>query len=89
MKIKKDFELREIAGSYVVFPVGEQAMDFNGMITLNETGAFLWQKLLDGATKESLCDALCTEYDIDSATAMADIDAYVAKLTEIGCLDVD
>ena len=86
MKIKNDFELREIAGTYVVFPVGEN-FDFNAMITLNDTGAFLWQKLLDGATKESLCDALCTEYDIDSATAMADIEAYIAKLLDIGCLD--
>ena len=89
MKIKNDFELREIAGSYVVFPMGATAMDFNGMITLNETGAFLWNKLLEGADKQSLCDALCAEYEIDAATAMPDIEAYLQKLTDINCLDID
>lgn len=87
MKIKADFELKEIAGSYVVFPMGETAMDFNGMITLNETGAFLWNKLLDGADKQVLCDALCAEYNIDAATATEDVEAYLKKLTDIGCIE--
>ena len=88
MTIKKDFELKEIAGSFVVFPVGVAAIDFNGMLTLNETGALLWNKLKTGADKEALVDAICAEYSIDSATAGADIDAFLQKLNDIGCLDL-
>ena len=43
MKIKSDFLLKKVADSYVVVPVGKATVSFNGMITLNETGAFLWE----------------------------------------------
>lgn len=89
MTLKKDFELKEIAGSFVVFPVGSMAIDFNGMLTLNETGAFLWEKLKSGADKQQLLDAICAEYSVDTDTATADIDAFLQKLDRIGCLDLD
>lgn len=41
MKIKEDFVLRKVADSYVVVPVNKLTLDFNGIINLNETGAFL------------------------------------------------
>ena len=47
MKIKNGFILRNVSDAYVVVAVGEAAKDFNGMITLNETGAFLWKTLAD------------------------------------------
>ena len=40
MKIKSGFAKRNIAGSEIVVPVGNKAMEFNGMITLNESGGF-------------------------------------------------
>ena len=48
MKIKSGFMLYEVAGSYVVVPAGDEPLDFNGMVTLNETGAFLWKQLEQG-----------------------------------------
>ena len=42
MQIKPGFAMRKIAGSNIVVPVGAASSDFNGMITLNDTGAFLW-----------------------------------------------
>ena len=46
MTLKKGFMLRSIAGTHVVIPLGERVVDFNGILTLNETGAFLWELLL-------------------------------------------
>ena len=43
MKIKEDFVLRKVADSYVVVPVNKLTLDFNGIINLNETGAFLFE----------------------------------------------
>lgn len=45
MYVSKDFIVREIAGDYIVVPTGEEALKFNGLITLNEVGAFLWKKI--------------------------------------------
>ena len=44
MKIKQGFMLREVAGNYVVVAVGEASKKFNGVINLNESGAFIWKK---------------------------------------------
>ena len=82
MKIKDGFILREVADSFIVVAVGEAVKTFNGIVNLNETGAFLWKILEQGATKEELLKKLTEEYDVDDATAKKDIDAFVAKLEE-------
>ena len=82
MKIKNTFVLRNLAGSNVVVPVGEDLVDFNGMITLNETGAFLWKALEKGATEESLTEALLDEYEVDRKTASADVKDFIEKIKE-------
>lgn len=45
MNVKLDFVLREIAGETLLVPAGKTALDLNGMLTLNETGAALWRML--------------------------------------------
>ncbi len=82
MKIKDGFIIREVAGSYIVVAVGSAVKEFNGIINLNETGAFLWKILENGATKEELLEKLLGEYDVDEKTARADIDAFIKKLQE-------
>ena len=82
MKIRDGFILREVADSFIVVAVGEAVKTFNGIVNLNETGAFLWKILEQGATKEELLKKLTAEYDVDDATAKKDIDAFVAKLEE-------
>lgn len=80
MRVKEDYLLRNVAGSFIVVPVGETSLDFSGVITLNEVGAFLWEKLQDNITKEELVSAVLAEYDIDEATAAADIEEFIGKL---------
>jgi len=80
MRIKSDYILREVAGNYVVVPVGKAAVNFNGMMTLNETGAFIWKELSVEISEEQLLAALLGKYDIDEATAKADISCFFEKL---------
>lgn len=80
MKIKNGFIIREIAGSYVIIAAGEDAVDFGGMITVNETGAFLWGLLERGTSKKEMTEKLLSEYDVDEKTAEADIDEFIEKL---------
>ena len=68
MKIKEGFILRNVAGSNVVVPVGQATVDFNGMMSLNDTGAFLFDKLTKGTTEEQLIRDLMDEYSIDKRT---------------------
>ena len=82
MRIKEGFILRQVAGNYIVIGVGDEAVDFNGMITVNETGAFLWSILEKGATKEDMLKALMEEYDVDEETAKKDITDFLYKLND-------
>ena len=48
MKLKANYVLREVAGENIVIPVDSEAINFNGIMTLNETGKFLWNQLKQG-----------------------------------------
>lgn len=87
MKINENFVLREVAGSWVVIPIGEKSVDFNGMMNLNETGVFLWRKLEKGAEKEELIAAITAEYDVSEEVAAGDIDEFIEVLKKAGCLE--
>ncbi|MBO7345882.1 MAG: PqqD family protein [Clostridia bacterium] len=82
MKIKDGFILREVAGSYIVVAVGSAVKTFNGVINLNQTGAFLWELLQKGAEKEDLVKALLEEYEVDEQTASKDVDVFIEKLEQ-------
>lgn len=87
MKVKSDFILREVAGSYVVVPVNDRTMDFNGMINLNETGAFLFELLQKGAEKTELISRMLEEYEVTAEKAEADIDKFIQKLKDADVLE--
>lgn len=87
MKIKNNFLLRNVADSWVVMPIGQEMLDFNGVIKLNETGAFLWKKLEAGADLDALARALTEEYGISFEEAKADAEEYLGKLMKAGCLE--
>ena len=84
MKIKKGLILRKIADTYVIVAVGDAARNFNGMITLNETGAFLWEGICAGDDEQALVQKLMQNYEIDEQTAKNDVAAFVKKVTDAG-----
>lgn len=86
MKSAENFIFKKMKETGVVVPVGERSLDFHGMVTLNDTGSFLWEKLQSETTRENLIAALAEEYDVDSATAEADVDAFLKELKEAGLL---
>lgn len=53
IKMKDGFIVRQIADSWVAVPTGERADDVSGLISLSESGAFLWDCLTHGAQKKS------------------------------------
>lgn len=82
MQVKSGFILREIAGSFIVVPVGERVKEFNGVINLNSTGVFLWKQIEKEITEEGLVKALLDEYDVDEERAKKDVKIFMEKLTE-------
>lgn len=87
MKIKEGFMLRDVAGSAVVVPMGKAAVDFNGMVTLNEMGAFLWKHLEEETTEEDLLKAVLDEYDATEEQAKQGIGKFLKTLRDENFID--
>ena len=87
MKINENFVLKEVAGSWILVPFGSGAVDFNGVITLNDTAKFLYEKCNEEIVPDKLIDALIEEYNIDDTTAKNAVKIFINQLKEAGCID--
>lgn len=87
MRIKKGYLLREVAGNHVVVPIGNAALDFSRLITLNNTGAFLWKQLVRDRTQQELISSMLDEYAIDIETLKKDVCEFIDKLKDADLLE--
>ena len=85
MYIKDGYLLREVTGNYLIMPLKGE-LNFKKLMTLNETGAFLWRLLEQGATREMLLERMQEEYEVDEQTASRDLDIFLEKLRSTGAL---
>lgn len=87
MKVSTSFAVREIAGDYILVPLGEMALKFSGMITTNEVGAFIWECLQEDVSKEELLEKVLEEFEIDRETAEQDVGQFLENLDELGLME--
>ena len=86
MKRIKEYIKRNIAGEIVLGPAGQTAEDFNGMITLTESGDFIWEHLEEARDFNHLVELILEEYDIDKETAAQDASAFLMQLLQAGMI---
>ncbi len=83
MKLKEGFILKQVADKYVVVAVGPAAKNFNGMITLNESGAILFEVARENADENAFKTALMEKYSgLSEEVALKDAKAFLQKLME-------
>lgn len=87
MKIKKNYILRTVAGQHLVVPVGEEGVNFNGIITLNNSGKLLFEALIEGCEKSVLVEKILDVYEVSKEQATSDVNAFVILLESKGLLD--
>ena len=93
MKTIEGFKLRKLGNEYILVGESMALINFNKMITLNETAGFLWEKAEElthshGAFDASaLCKALCAEYEVSPEQAMTDVEATIASWKEAGVIE--
>ena len=87
MKIKENLALRQVAGTWVVLPLANKVLEFDGMLTLNETGHMLWTLLEGGKTPEDMATALTNEYEVSYEQAFADVGEFIEMLKKAGCVE--
>lgn len=78
MKIKSEYKLREVSGMNIV--VSTAGMDFQGIITVNETAKFIWRMLETGAEKSEIISALAGECNVSEAEIKEDVEEFLSTL---------
>lgn len=84
MKVKKGFKLRVVCGEHIIVAEGDENIDFSNIISMNESSAYLWEKVqdLDDFTIEDLANLLCNQYDVNRDTALKDVTTLAAHWGE-------
>ena len=83
MRIKDGYIMKKLGSGYVVVTVGQASKDFNGLIRLDEPGAWLWKSIQDGAdSREKLVAKMLERYeDLDEPTARQDLDEFLGTVS--------
>lgn len=87
MRVKDGFILRKVGIQYVVAATGKASENFNGMMRLNESGAFAFRLLQEGITKDELVRRIVAEYDVGEEAARRDVENFFAALDEANALE--
>lgn len=88
MRTIEGFKLRKLGNEYILVGESMALINFNKMITLNETAAFLWSEAEKGEfDASSLCKALCAEYEVSPEQAMTDVTATIESWKEAGVIE--
>ena len=81
LKTKNGFLLRKLGKEFMIVAIGDASKDFNGMIRLNETGAFYWDELKNGIEFDALVDKMLERFNgLDRATAEKDLKEFLDSI---------
>lgn len=88
MRQKSGFKLREICGEHIITAEGANHINFNKLMVLNSSAAYLW-KMVEGADFDihRLADMLVKEYGIDAEIAHHDAKVILQQWLEAGLIE--
>ena len=87
MKKTEEFITREIAGEYVMMPVGKTAQKFNGLILANEVSAFILEHIECVKNLDELVDLICKEFDVSYEEAWKDTKELISQMKTAGWIE--
>jgi hypothetical protein len=73
---------RQIEGELVIVPIRRGVGDLNSLYTLNPVGSALWEFMNEGHTIPEMVNRVCDEFEVTTAQAKADIQAFLDSLLE-------
>lgn len=85
MRIKNGFELRNVCGEHIIISHGIENIDFTEILTLNESAAYIWNKVIGtDFTEEDVVRVLLEEYDVTEEEAWGDVKELLASWVTVG-----
>ena len=87
MKLRGEFVVRQIMDNTMAIPVGQTALQLNGMILLNDVSKVIWEALEQNADLETIVTAVTDVFDVSAREARTDILDFIEKLRKMQLLD--
>lgn len=88
-QLKKHFSVKSIAGDSIIMARGSVALEFNGILVLNEACALICELIKEKpASLEEMADIIIQKYSIEKETALHDVETCINKMLEQDILDI-
>ena len=87
MKLRGEFVVRQVMDCVTAIPVGSTALQFNGMILLNDVSKVIWDCLQAGTTVDEITLAITDRFTVSDEEARADVIEFIDKLRKAQLLD--
>ncbi len=87
MKLKEGFTVKTVCGDTLAIYAGENTVDLQQAIVLNDSAEFIFRNLLNETTKEEIVAEMLKKYDISKETAINDVDSFISNLSKKGYLE--
>jgi hypothetical protein len=83
---ENDLVTRDVAGEIIIVPIKGHVGDLEGVYTLNELGAMIWQLINGQTTARELAETVRNEYDVGAAEAEKDVVDFLQSLEDAGLI---
>jgi hypothetical protein len=88
MRIKQEYQVREVAGENIVILQGRYGADLTRIVTFNDSALLMWNELFGrDFTAQDAAAVLLQNYEVEEATAQNDAQLWIDKLTECNLLE--
>ena len=87
MKLHGEFVVRQVMDDIVAIPVGQAALQLNGMILLNDVSKVIWQCLEQGSELAGIVSAVTDAFEVSPQEAQADILEFLDQLRALQLLE--
>ena len=87
MKLRGEFVIRKIVDEIIAIPVGDIALEFNGIIMLNNVSIIIWENLEKGTDIASLVNIITEQFEVTSQEAEKDIIDFLNGLKKINLIE--
>ena len=87
MRLCGEFVVRQVMDNTVAIPVGQTALQLNGMIMLNDVSKTIWECLEQGTTLEDAVTTVTNAFEVCADEARDDILEFCEKLRQLQLLE--
>ena len=87
MRINEGYAVREVVGKYIVVSLEDDPEEYSGMITLNNSGYYIWNKLKSDIPYDDLLSDLADKYDAPLEVIKAYLDTFLKNAKSVNILE--